>query len=175
MGGVRHCTHRSGWRWVPLSLDDPDLLAVATVFAPRLPASHIQEQPASSAWAATTCVPGNGMIGFPRCPPAARRVPFTANGITPDDYNRGGCRSRRSDSARSSNLSPLQRRALIALANDGERLYAGEVRQRFQLGDSSAHQKALQRLTELELVESVQRGTYRVPDLFLREWLTQTS
>jgi uncharacterized protein len=73
------------------------------------------------------------------------------------------------------NLSPLQRRALTAAAHDGTRLYASEVRQRFQLGDPSGLQKALQRLAELELVESVQRGTYRVPDLFLRAWLTQTS
>jgi hypothetical protein len=71
------------------------------------------------------------------------------------------------------NLSPLQRRALTAAAHDGTRLYASEVRQRFQLGDPSGLQKALQRLIELELVESVQRGTYRVPDLFLRAWLTQ--
>ena len=71
------------------------------------------------------------------------------------------------------NLSPLQRRALTASAHDGTRLYAGEVRQHFQLGDPSALQKALQRLIELELVETVQRGSYRVPDLFLRAWLTQ--
>jgi uncharacterized protein len=73
------------------------------------------------------------------------------------------------------NLSPLQRRALTAAAHDGTRLYASEVRRRFQLGDPSGLQKALQRLTELELIESVQRGTYRVPDLFLRAWLTQTA
>jgi hypothetical protein len=71
------------------------------------------------------------------------------------------------------NLSPLQRRALTAAAHDGTRLYAAEVRQRFQLGDPSGLQKALQRLIDLELVESVQRGTYRVPDLFLRAWLVQ--
>ena len=73
------------------------------------------------------------------------------------------------------NLSPLQRRVLTAAAHDGTRLYTSEVRQRFQLGDPSGLQKALQRLIQLELIESVQRGTYRVPDLFLRAWLTQTS
>jgi hypothetical protein len=31
-------------------------------------------------------------------------------------------------------MSPLQRRALTAAAFDGTRLYASEVRQRFQLG-----------------------------------------
>lgn len=71
------------------------------------------------------------------------------------------------------NRSPLQRRALTAVAHDGTRLYANEVRQRFQLGDPSGLQKALQRLSDLELIESEQRGTYRVPDLFLREWLIQ--
>jgi len=71
------------------------------------------------------------------------------------------------------NLSPLQRRALTAAAHDGAGLYAAEVRQRFQLGDPSGLQKALQRLIDLELLESVQRGTYRVPDLFLRAWLVQ--
>jgi uncharacterized protein len=73
------------------------------------------------------------------------------------------------------NLSPLQRRALTAAAYDGTGLYTGEVRQRFQLGEPSGLQKALGRLIELELIESVQRGTYRVPDLFLRKWLTQPS
>jgi len=72
-------------------------------------------------------------------------------------------------------LSPLQRRALGAVAHDGTRLYAAEVRQRFQLGDPSGLQKALQRLSELELIEPVQRGVHRVPDLFLRAWLRQTS
>ncbi|MBV8854983.1 MAG: hypothetical protein JOY91_16345 [Sinobacteraceae bacterium] len=72
-------------------------------------------------------------------------------------------------------LSPLQRRALSAAAYDGTHLYASEVRQRFQLGDPSGLQKALQRLIELELLESTQRGIYQVPDLFLREWLTQSS
>jgi AAA+ ATPase superfamily predicted ATPase len=73
------------------------------------------------------------------------------------------------------NLSPLQRRALGAVAQDGTRLYASEVRQRFQLGDPSGLQKALQRLGELELIEPVQRGAYRVPDLFLRAWLRETA
>jgi AAA+ ATPase superfamily predicted ATPase len=73
------------------------------------------------------------------------------------------------------NLSPLQRRALTAAAHDGTRLYAAEVRQRFQLGDPSGLQKALQRLIDLELLESVQRGTYRLPDLFLRAWLVQAT
>ena len=72
-------------------------------------------------------------------------------------------------------LSPLQRRALGAVAQDGARLYASEVRQRFQLGDPSGLQKALQRLGEVELIEPVQRGAYRVPDVFLRSWLRQTS
>lgn len=71
------------------------------------------------------------------------------------------------------NLSPLQRRALSAVAAEGTRLYAGDVRQRFQLGDPSGLQKALRRLTELELIEPVQRGDYRVPDLFLRAWLCE--
>jgi len=73
------------------------------------------------------------------------------------------------------NLSPLQRRVLSAAAHDDTRLYASEVRQRFQLGDPSGLQKALQRLSDLELIETVQRGTYRVPDLFLRAWLRETS
>jgi AAA+ ATPase superfamily predicted ATPase len=73
------------------------------------------------------------------------------------------------------NLSPLQRRALSAAAHDDTRLYASEVRQRFQLGDPSGLQKALQRLSDLELIDTVQRGTYRVPDLFLRAWLRETS
>jgi uncharacterized protein len=72
-------------------------------------------------------------------------------------------------------LSPLQRRVLGAVAHDGTRLYAGEVRHRFQLGDPSGLQKALQRLSDLELIETVQRGAYRVPDLFLRSWLRETS
>jgi hypothetical protein len=53
------------------------------------------------------------------------------------------------------------------------RLYASEVRQRFQLGDPSGVQKALQRLSDLELIETVRRGTYLVPDLFLRAWLRE--
>jgi AAA+ ATPase superfamily predicted ATPase len=71
------------------------------------------------------------------------------------------------------NMSPLQRRALSAVAHEGARLYASEVRQAFQLGDPSALQKALQRLNDLELIESVHRGAYSVPDLFFRAWLTQ--
>jgi hypothetical protein len=69
----------------------------------------------------------------------------------------------------------------LALVSHGEDVKtrvctpAGEVRQRFQLGDPSGRQKALQRLNDLELIELVQRGTYRVPDLFLRAWLRQTS
>lgn len=73
------------------------------------------------------------------------------------------------------NLSPLQRRTLSAVAVEGARLYAVDVRQRFQLGDPSGLQKALQRLTELELIEPVQRGSHRVPDLFLRAWLSEDS
>lgn len=73
------------------------------------------------------------------------------------------------------NLSPLQRRVLSTAAHDDKRLYANEVRQRFQLGDPSGLQKALQRLSDLELIETVQRGTYRVPDLCLRAWLRETS
>ena len=66
-------------------------------------------------------------------------------------------------------------RALGAAAHDDMRLYASEVRQRFQLGDRSGLQKALHRLNDLELIETVQRGTYRVPDLFLRASLRETS
>jgi len=71
--------------------------------------------------------------------------------------------------------NPLQRRALSAAAHDDTRLYAVDVRLRFQLGDPSGLQKALRRLSDLELIEMVQRGTYRVPDLFLRAWLRETS
>jgi hypothetical protein len=69
----------------------------------------------------------------------------------------------------------MQRRVLSAAAYDDLRLYSAEVRQRFQLGDPSGLQKALKRLTDLELVETIQRGAYRVPDLFLRAWLRETS
>ena len=47
------------------------------------------------------------------------------------------------------NLSPLQGRALSAAAHDDTRLYSSGVRQRFQLGDPSGLQKALQRLSDL--------------------------
>lgn len=70
-------------------------------------------------------------------------------------------------------LSPLQRRVLSAVAHDDTHMYTSEVRRRFQLGDPSGLQKALRRLNDLELIETVQRGTYRVPDLFLRAWLRE--
>jgi uncharacterized protein len=72
-------------------------------------------------------------------------------------------------------LVPVQRRVLTAIATAAHRgVYSKQVRDEFQLGDPQVVQKALRRLVEVELVETVGRGVYRVPDVFLRTWLTQS-
>jgi AAA+ ATPase superfamily predicted ATPase len=71
-------------------------------------------------------------------------------------------------------LTPVQRRVLSAVATaSGPGVYSRETRNEFQLGETQAVQKALRRLVDLELVEAVSRGAYRVPDVFFRAWLTQ--
>jgi hypothetical protein len=47
------------------------------------------------------------------------------------------------------------------------------VRSQFHLGDAPVVQKALRRLMDLELVDAVARGSYTVPDVFFRAWLSQ--
>ena len=73
-------------------------------------------------------------------------------------------------------LSPAQRRVLSALAatSGNHGVYEQELRDEFQLGDTQIVQKALRRLVQLELVEAVSRGRYRVPDAFFRSWLAQS-
>jgi hypothetical protein len=71
-------------------------------------------------------------------------------------------------------LTAVQRRVASALAAaSGRGVYSQEVRSQFQLGDAQAVQKAVRRLLELELVDAVGRGAYRVSDVFFRAWLTQ--
>jgi len=72
-------------------------------------------------------------------------------------------------------LTSVQRRVLSAVASaSGRGVYRQDVRAEFQLGDAQLVQKALRRLIELELVESTGRGAYRVPDVFLRAWLSRS-
>jgi hypothetical protein len=71
-------------------------------------------------------------------------------------------------------LTAVQRRVASAIAGaSGRGVYSQEVRSQFQLGDSQVVQKAVRRLVELELVEAVGRGAYKVPDVFFRVWLSQ--
>jgi len=71
-------------------------------------------------------------------------------------------------------LTPVQRRVVSAVAaGSGRGMYSQEVRRQFHLGDVTVVQKALRRLTELELIETPGRGTYRVADVFFRAWLSQ--
>jgi uncharacterized protein len=71
-------------------------------------------------------------------------------------------------------LSPVQRRVVSALAAaPGRGIYSTEVRSQFHLGDAPVVQKALRRLMDLELVDAVSRGSYTVPDVFFRAWLSQ--
>jgi len=71
-------------------------------------------------------------------------------------------------------LTAVQRRVASAIAAaSGRGVYTQEVRSQFQLGDSQLVQKAVRRLVELELVEAVGRGAYKVPDVFFRAWLSQ--
>jgi hypothetical protein len=71
-------------------------------------------------------------------------------------------------------LTPTQRRVLSAVAAiSGRGVYGQHVREDFQLPDATVVQKALRRLTELELVDSAGRGSYRLNDAFFRAWLSQ--
>ncbi len=60
---------------------------------------------------------------------------------------------------------------LTALTRGDEGVYSEEYRRQHRLGAASTVQKALQRLMERELIEFDARGTYRVPDVFLRAWI----
>lgn len=71
-------------------------------------------------------------------------------------------------------LAPQQRLVLLALTQGGEEVYSERYRRRHGLGAASSVQRSLKRLIELDLVESTLRGTYRIPDVFLRAWLIAT-
>jgi hypothetical protein len=71
-------------------------------------------------------------------------------------------------------LSAPQRRVMSALAaTHSPALYSQQIRSEFQLGEPQVIQKAIRRLIELELVEAVGRGAYRIPDAFFRAWLSR--
>jgi hypothetical protein len=54
---------------------------------------------------------------------------------------------------------------------DGIRLFTQDALRRYRLGSASQVERAVQRLVEREIVDAVQRGTYVVPDVFLKGWL----
>jgi hypothetical protein len=69
-------------------------------------------------------------------------------------------------------LSSPQRVVLQAVGvEDGIRLFSDDARQRHHLGSASGVQRAVQRLVDREIIETVSRGSYRVPDVFLKAWL----
>jgi len=71
-------------------------------------------------------------------------------------------------------LTPIQRPVLSALAAMfGRGIYSQHMREEFQLPDATVVPKALRRLTELELVDAVGRGSYRVTDAFFAAWLSR--
>ena len=69
-------------------------------------------------------------------------------------------------------LSSHQRLLLTALVvAGGEGVYSDAYRRRLRLGPASSVQRALRRLLERDLVDQEPRGSYRVADPFLREWI----
>lgn len=71
-------------------------------------------------------------------------------------------------------FSAPQRRVMSALAaTHSPALYSQQIRSEFQLGEPQVIQKAIRRLVELELVEAIGRGAYRIPDAFFRAWLSR--
>jgi AAA+ ATPase superfamily predicted ATPase len=69
-------------------------------------------------------------------------------------------------------LSSPQRIVLQAVAlEDDVHLFSEDARRRHRLGSASGVERAARRLVERELVETIARGAYRVPDVFLKAWL----
>ncbi|MBV9171670.1 MAG: hypothetical protein JOZ81_16480 [Chloroflexi bacterium] len=72
-------------------------------------------------------------------------------------------------------LTPPQRSVLQAVAaEETVHLFQEDLRRLHGLGSASGVQRAVSRLVDRELVESVERGTYRVPDVFFRRWLRRS-
>jgi hypothetical protein len=72
-------------------------------------------------------------------------------------------------------LSPHQRLVLTALSLEGGTVYSEAYRRRHRLGSAASVQRSLGRLVERELVEFSPQDGYRVPDVFLRAWVTQVT
>ena len=72
-------------------------------------------------------------------------------------------------------LSPHQRLILTALVSGGGvSVYSEAYRRRHRLGPASSVQRSLKALLENDLVEETPAGDHRIPDAFLRPWLTRT-
>ena len=68
-------------------------------------------------------------------------------------------------------LAAGQRALLLALSREPGRVYAEPFRRRHKLGAASTVQAALRALKKLDLVETTERGGYRLADIFLGLWL----
>jgi hypothetical protein len=69
-------------------------------------------------------------------------------------------------------LSSPQRVVLQAVAvEDDVRLFSDDARKRHHLGSASSVERAAQRLVDREIIESISRGSYHVPDVFMKAWL----
>ena len=65
-----------------------------------------------------------------------------------------------------------ERSLLLALSREpGQGQYSESFRQRHQLGSVGTVQKSLRALLERDVVEGSSVHGYRVPDVFLREWI----
>ena len=70
-------------------------------------------------------------------------------------------------------LSVHQRLVLSALVVGGEGVFSEAYRRQHRLGSASSVQRSLDRLLERDLVELLPERRYRVPDVFLRAWITR--